>query len=72
MKRHHEHLPPGEADAARQDWRRDPSTWRERFFKRNPALSEDPFDTTLTFGPRAHEVADALQAYFETGLPKWK
>ena len=70
-ERAHEGLPPGEEDAARQDFRRDPTTWRQRFFARNPGLSENPLECTLYFGTRAHEVADALEASFEI-LPGWE
>lgn len=70
MKRLHEQLPPGEEDAARQDWKRNPETWREKFFKRNPGLSDNPLERTLHFGDRAHAMADGLQTYFETSLPK--
>jgi hypothetical protein len=72
MKRLHETLSPSETDLCRQDWKRDPSTWRERFFARNAQLAEDPHDPVLVFGTRAQQIADSLEAYFETALPKWK
>jgi hypothetical protein len=66
-----ENLPPGEEDACRQDWKHNPETWRGRFFKRNPQLAEEPHARNLTFGARAHEVADGLERYFDT-LPNWE
>jgi hypothetical protein len=71
MAREYEDLPPGEEDACRQDWRHNPETWREKFFRRNPALAEEPLSRTLIFGDRAQATADAIEKYFETCLPKW-
>jgi hypothetical protein len=51
-------LTPGSLDLAKQDWRRDASTWRARFKGRETSLQADD-----------DEVADALEAYFET-LPR--
>jgi hypothetical protein len=48
---------PGELDHAKQDWRRDPTTWRERFRAR--------FNWP---GANVDEIATSLEAYFE-GLP---
>jgi hypothetical protein len=42
-------ITPSELDAAKQDWRRDPTTWRARMFAR--CQSGD-------------EIADALESYF--------
>jgi alkanesulfonate monooxygenase SsuD/methylene tetrahydromethanopterin reductase-like flavin-dependent oxidoreductase (luciferase family) len=52
-------LTPSSLDLAKQDWRRDPATWRTRFKARETSLQGDP-----------DEVADTLEAYFEK-LPKW-
>ena len=71
-ERLHEQLPPGEEDACRQQWKHNPATWREKFFARNPQLSENPLECTRHFGGRAHQVADAMETYFETALPKWE
>ena len=71
-ERAHEQLPPGEEDCCRQQWKNNPETWREKFFARNPQLSENPLECNRHFGERAHAVADAMETYFETSLPKWK
>jgi hypothetical protein len=47
-------LTPSSLDLAKQDWRRDPTTWRTRFKAREASLQGDH-----------DEVADTLQAYFE-------
>lgn len=52
------YVTPGEMERARQDWKRDPSTWRERFSLQPERLRGTPLD----------DVRDALQTYFE-GLP---
>ena len=50
-------LTPGEIAAARQDWRRDAFTWRERFF----AL----FPKDRLPGVHPKEVADTLEDWFK-------
>jgi hypothetical protein len=45
---------PSEMENARQDWKRDPATWRGRFLAAIPVRSDvDP-----------NEVADELETYF--------
>jgi len=51
---------PGELDCAKQDWRRDPATWRARF------LSVLPAERLGNADP--NEIADGLERYF-AGLP---
>ena len=50
---------PSDEDICKQDFKRDPSTWRQRFYDRYPTYSN------------AAELADRMEAYFD-GLPKWK
>ena len=52
-------LTPGSLDLAKQDWRRDPATWRTRFKGREISLQADH-----------DEVADTLEDYFKK-LPRW-
>ncbi len=53
-------ITPGSLETAKQDWRRDPATWRAAFKAREVNLRADH-----------DEVADALERHFDE-LPKWK
>lgn len=65
---------PGALEVAKQDWRRDPTTWRQRFLLTHltPKLSglEDNPEAAAPIRAHWNEAADALERYFDS-LPKW-
>jgi len=61
-------------DRSKQDWRRDPSTWRRAFLltRLTPKLDgvSNP-QATAPLHEKWHEVADTFEQHFNK-LPEWK
>jgi hypothetical protein len=65
-------LTPGQLEVAKQNWRRDPSTWRRAFLLTHLTPKLDGIDPEAAAPIRArwNEVADALEAHFNELLER--